>query len=65
MAHPLNRNFQNLFQVARWSLLILPVALLVGSFNAFFLWLLSEATQARIANPWLIYLLPVAGLAIV
>ena len=65
MAHPLNRNFQNIFQVFRWSLLILPVALLVGSFNAFFLWLLSEATQTRINNPWLIYLLPLAGLVIV
>ena len=65
MAHPLNRNLQNFYQMFRWSLLVIPVALLVGSFNAFFLWLLSEATQARIANPWLIYLLPLAGLVIV
>lgn len=65
MSHPLSRNPQNLYQVLRWSLLVLPVALLVGSFNAFFLWLLSEATLARIDNPWLIYLLPISGLAIV
>ncbi|MEZ9565693.1 voltage-gated chloride channel family protein [Vibrio artabrorum] len=65
MAHPLHQNPKNLYQVLRWSLLIVPVALLVGSFNAFFLWLLSEATESRINTPWLIYLLPIAGLLIV
>jgi len=65
MAHPLHRNPQNLIQLLRWSLIVIPVALLVGTFNAFFLWLLSEATDARVDNPWLIYLLPLAGIVIV
>jgi H+/Cl- antiporter ClcA len=56
------------FRIARhvvwWSLLVVPVALAVGSMVALFLWLLEQATQIRYAQMWLIWLLPIAGIAI-
>lgn len=42
-----------------------PVAILVGLMNAFFLWALEAATQARIEHSFLLYLLPFAGLVLV
>lgn len=65
MAHPLSANPKIFVQILRWTLLIIPVAVIVGSLNAFFLWILNLATVTRIDNPWLIYLLPLAGIAIV
>ncbi len=50
---------------ARWMALVLPVAAAIGSAVAFFLWLLDRATTTRWENPWLIWLLPVAGIGIV
>lgn len=51
--------------VVRWFLLVLPMAALVGSAVALFLWMLHEATVLRWENPWLVFLLPLAGIAIV
>ena len=51
-------------QLLRWSALIIPVAILIGSIVAFFLWLLSWSIHYRFANPWLLYLLPLAGVLI-
>ncbi len=65
MAHPLSSNPRIFLQIIRWGVLIVPVAVVVGSLNALFLWLLKEATATRIANSWLLYLLPLAGLVIV
>ncbi len=65
MAHPLQSNHKLFYQILRWCLMIVPVAVVVGSLNAFFLWVLAEATASRVAHPWLLYLLPVAGLVIV
>jgi H+/Cl- antiporter ClcA len=48
----------------RWTLLILPLAIVVGSLVALFLWLLEWATQARLENPWLLLMLPLAGVLI-
>lgn len=50
--------------VLKWLALGLPLAAAVGSAVALFLWLLDEATQTRHAHPWLLYLLPLAGVAI-
>ena len=50
--------------VLKWLVLVLPVAMCVGSACAFFLWSLDQATTARHAHPWLLYLLPVAGVAV-
>jgi H+/Cl- antiporter ClcA len=48
----------------RWSLLVLPVSVVVGTVVALFLWLLESATQVRQANLWLLSLLPLAGIGI-
>ncbi|WP_438397049.1 voltage-gated chloride channel family protein [Caballeronia sp. DA-9] len=50
--------------VARWLLLSGLVGALAGSASAFFLWALDIATNTRVANPWLIGLLPVAGFCV-
>lgn len=48
----------------RWTLLAIPLALTVGSLVALFLWLLDQATELRWQQPWLLYLLPLAGIGI-
>ena len=50
--------------VARWILLGSIVGVLAGVSSAVFLELLDWATETRLANPWLLWLLPVAGLAV-
>lgn len=49
-----------------WRLLALVVlmAALVGSACAFFLWSLDAVTNLRFDHPWLLYLLPLAGMAV-
>jgi H+/Cl- antiporter ClcA len=49
----------------RWLLIVTPVAALIGSVCAAFLWTLDYVTKVRFGAPWLLYLLPVAGIAIV
>jgi H+/Cl- antiporter ClcA len=49
--------------VLRWTLILVPMAALVGTLCAAFLWSLDAATQARFDRPWLLYLLPVGGAA--
>lgn len=51
--------------VLKWFLLTIPVALISGSLVALFLYLLNLATVVRWDNPWLLFLLPLAGVAIV
>lgn len=48
----------------RWTLLVIPVALTAGSLVALFLWLLDIAISFRFAHPWLLFLLPLAGIII-
>lgn len=50
--------------LAKWCLLALLVGLLAGSGAAIFLTGLYWATGTREANPWLLYLLPLAGVLI-
>lgn len=47
-----------------WTVLIVPVSVVVGLLVALFLWLLEWATITRWANMWLIFLLPLAGILI-
>ena len=42
----------------------MPVAAAIGSAVALFLWLLSTAIHFRFSHPWLLFLLPLAGLFI-
>ncbi|UYQ95306.1 voltage-gated chloride channel family protein [Chitinophaga horti] len=50
--------------LVKWTLLSIPVAVLAGSLVALFLWLLDVATATRHDQPWLLYLLPLAGVGI-
>lgn len=50
--------------LVRWTLLILPVAIVTGSIVALFLWMLSYAIHFRFVHTWLLFLLPVAGIII-
>jgi H+/Cl- antiporter ClcA len=48
----------------RWLAIVAPVGGLIGSACALFLWLLDVATTLQWQHPWLLFLLPVAGVAI-
>jgi len=48
----------------RWTFLTIPIAIVIGSAVAFFLWLLNLSIHFRFAHPWLLYLLPLAGIFI-
>jgi len=48
----------------RWTILVIPIALVVGSLVALFLWLLDTAIHLRWDHPWLLFLLPLAGVLI-
>ena len=50
--------------VFKWTLLVIPVALITGSLVAAFLWLLDKATLIRWQAGWLLFLLPLAGIVI-
>lgn len=49
--------------LVRWILILTPVAAAVGSVSALFLWSLEVATETRWEYGWLLYLLPLGGLA--
>ncbi len=44
--------------------MLAPLAVAIGSAVALFLWSLDHATRLRFEHPWLLYLLPVAGIGI-
>ena len=48
----------------KWIALVLPLGLAIGSANAFFITALHNATLTRFDNPWLLFLLPLAGIFI-
>lgn len=50
--------------VLKWSAMVTPLGLIVGSACAVFLWSLEKATAWREAMPWLLWGLPAAGVAI-
>ncbi|MVA71458.1 voltage-gated chloride channel protein [Agrobacterium vitis] len=51
--------------LTKWIAVTVPMAVMVGSLVALFLWSLDEATRLRFAYPDLIYAMPIAGLAMV
>ncbi|WP_295767876.1 voltage-gated chloride channel family protein [uncultured Mucilaginibacter sp.] len=53
-----------LYYIARWTLIIAPIAFAIGCMVALFLWLLNWSIHYRFAHPWLLYLLPLAGVGI-
>ncbi|QKJ31665.1 voltage-gated chloride channel family protein [Mucilaginibacter mali] len=50
--------------IVRPVLVAVPVAIVIGSMVALFLWLLNWAIQFRFHHTWLLYLLPLAGIGI-
>jgi len=48
----------------KWTLITIPVSLLAGTVVALFLWLLEKVTYIRWQHPWLLFLLPLAGIVI-
>lgn len=57
-------NLSILTHLVRWTLLVIPLALAVGSMVALFLWLLDKAIRFRFAHAWLLWLLPLAGVLV-
>jgi H+/Cl- antiporter ClcA len=55
---------QNILNLAKWIAILAPMAAVVGSASAFFIWALHAVTLVRFAHPWLLYLLPLAGLGV-
>ncbi|MEZ0259069.1 MAG: voltage-gated chloride channel family protein [Chthoniobacter sp.] len=62
--HILRNVFEHIAFSVRWLIYIVPMAAVVGSAVAFFLWSLEEVTRFRFAHPWLLYLLPLAGIVV-
>ncbi len=54
---PLNRSIA----IMKWLIVLLPMAVMIGSASAFFLWSLDALTRVRFSNPWLLGLLPLGG----
>lgn len=48
----------------KWLAILVPVAVLTGSASAFFLWCLDAVTRLRFDHPWLLYFLPLGGVAV-
>jgi len=51
--------------LGKWIGMVVPMAAIVGSLCALFLWALDRATQTRFEQPWLIFLMPLAGILMV
>src|ERR1700761_2525855 len=60
----LKEHYSIVKHLLRWTALVAPVAVVVGSVVAFFLWMLSAAIHFRFDHKWLLFLLPLAGLLI-
>lgn len=54
----------SLRQLLLWSALVVPVGILSGSASAFFLWSLDRVTEWQWQHSWLLFLLPLAGVAV-
>ncbi len=48
----------------KWIVIASPVGAMIGAIVALFLWSLDRVTHARWDHPWLLFLLPLAGIAI-
>jgi H+/Cl- antiporter ClcA len=53
----------DLGKTLKWIACLAVMAVVIGSVATLFLWALDAATRQRFATPWLIYLLPLAGVA--
>ena len=60
----LSKPFVRATAVLRWLGIVVPMAAVVGSLCALFLWSLSRVTELRFEHPWLLFGLPIAGLLV-
>jgi H+/Cl- antiporter ClcA len=60
----LQSRLSHLTAAGRWVVILVPMAVIVGSLCALFLWALDEVTTLRFAHPVLLFGLPLAGVAI-
>lgn len=60
----IKERFASLPPLLRRYLVVAPVAIIIGSMVAFFLWALQQTIHFRFQHPWLLFLLPLAGLMI-
>jgi H+/Cl- antiporter ClcA/PII-like signaling protein len=65
LASVFDLRFQQFRSFGKWIVIVVPMAMAVGSLVALFLWSLERATALRFAFPWLIYGMPVAGFVMV
>lgn len=63
--HKIHHNLHRLVVSCKWVIFSILVGLIVGFIGTVFFLGLSFVTIIRTQNPWLIYLLPIGGLAIV
>ena len=61
----LDHRFRQAQNLVKWVCVVVPMAAVVGSLCALFLWSLDRATAARFEYPWLIFCMPVAGFLMV
>lgn len=60
----LSELYNTLRYSVRWTLLTVPVAIVIGTAVAFFLWSLQLVTHSRFNHNWLLFLLPLGGILI-
>jgi H+/Cl- antiporter ClcA/PII-like signaling protein len=51
-------------RASKWLLTLVPISVVIGSACAFFLWSLDFVTRTRWEYPWLLFLLPIAGVGV-
>ncbi|MFT4175901.1 MAG: voltage-gated chloride channel family protein [Luteolibacter sp.] len=59
----MKRAFDLLTALVKWLAILLPLSAAIGSASAFFLWSMKLVTETRFSHPWLLYFLPLGGLA--
>lgn len=59
-----SEHFSILKHLLRWTFIIIPIAIVIGSTVALFLWLLNFVIHFRFRNPYILYFLPLAGVLI-
>lgn len=59
-----SEHFEVFKYLIKWVLITAPVAIVIGSMVALFLWLLNLSIFYRFTHTWLLYLLPIAGVTI-
>ena len=50
--------------MAKWLLITAIIGLFMGALSAFFLKSLTYVTDVRLANPWLLFILPISGVVL-